>query len=59
MCSSKDVFCCVQRVNVTIDWLVFQVIKEQPRLLGLGSSGLTLRDYQLEGLNWLAHSWVR
>jgi len=35
----------------------FVAIKEQPEFIG--SSELKLRDYQLEGLNWLLHSWCK
>ncbi|KAM6257012.1 chromodomain-helicase-DNA-binding protein 2-like [Porphyrio hochstetteri] len=41
-----------------------KVLKQRPRFVALkkqpsyiGSENLELRDYQLEGLNWLAHSW--
>ncbi|CAI8057331.1 Chromodomain-helicase-DNA-binding protein 2 [Geodia barretti] len=46
----------------------FQVLKEQPPTLGRrvggergggGRGGLILRDYQLDGVNWLAHSWAK
>ncbi len=30
---------------------------EQPQYVGAGSPELKLRDYQLEGTNWLAHAW--
>uniref|UniRef100_A0A8C4R333 Chromodomain helicase DNA binding protein 2 n=1 Tax=Eptatretus burgeri TaxID=7764 RepID=A0A8C4R333_EPTBU len=33
-------------------------LQEQPTYLG-GSDVLELRDYQLDGLNWLIHSWCR
>lgn len=43
-----------------------QVLKQRPRFVALkkqpsyiGSENLELRDYQLEGLNWLAHSWCK
>ncbi|KAK2151763.1 hypothetical protein LSH36_352g00014 [Paralvinella palmiformis] len=36
----------------------FSPLKEQPNYLG-GEEHLQLRDYQLEGLNWLLHSWCR
>ena len=36
----------------------FTIMKEQLRDLG-GRNGLILRDYQLDGLNWLAHSWCK
>ncbi|XP_059917236.1 chromodomain-helicase-DNA-binding protein 2 isoform X1 [Gadus macrocephalus] len=42
------------------------VLKQRPRFVALktqptyiGSETLELRDYQLDGLNWLAHSWCR
>lgn len=34
----------------------FSRIKLQPEFLG---EGLTLRDYQMDGLNWLLHSWCK
>ncbi|KAL5484418.1 hypothetical protein EMCRGX_G020912 [Ephydatia muelleri] len=34
----------------------FTVLKDQPELLG-GPSKLKLRDYQLDGMNFLVHSW--
>ncbi|KAI8499320.1 transcriptional regulator, partial [Branchiostoma belcheri] len=36
----------------------FVALKKQPLYLG-GSDKLELRDYQLDGLNWLAHSWCK
>ncbi|XP_034443206.1 chromodomain-helicase-DNA-binding protein 2 isoform X2 [Hippoglossus hippoglossus] len=43
-----------------------KVLKQRPRFVALkkqpsyiGSETLELRDYQLDGLNWLAHSWCR
>ncbi|XP_053129167.1 chromodomain-helicase-DNA-binding protein 2 isoform X2 [Hemicordylus capensis] len=43
-----------------------KVLKQRPRFLALkkqpsyiGGENLELRDYQLEGLNWLAHSWCK
>uniref|UniRef100_A0A8C0TV49 Chromodomain helicase DNA binding protein 2 n=1 Tax=Canis lupus familiaris TaxID=9615 RepID=A0A8C0TV49_CANLF len=35
----------------------FVALKKQPTYLG--GENLELRDYQLEGLNWLAHSWCK
>ncbi|XP_069841029.1 chromodomain-helicase-DNA-binding protein 2 isoform X3 [Dendropsophus ebraccatus] len=35
----------------------FVTLKKQPSYIG--AEGLELRDYQLEGLNWLAHSWCK
>uniref|UniRef100_W8AZH4 Chromodomain-helicase-DNA-binding protein 1 n=1 Tax=Ceratitis capitata TaxID=7213 RepID=W8AZH4_CERCA len=34
----------------------FYKIREQPDFL---TDGLTLRDYQMDGLNWLLHSWCK
>lgn len=46
--------------------LSLQVLKQRPRFSALkkqpsyiGDEILQLRDYQLDGLNWLAHSWCR
>ncbi|KAM4552935.1 chromodomain-helicase-DNA-binding protein 2 isoform 3-T4 [Fundulus diaphanus] len=43
-----------------------KVLKQRPRFVPLkkqpsyiGDENLELRDYQLDGLNWLAHSWCR
>ncbi|XP_054864943.1 chromodomain-helicase-DNA-binding protein 2 isoform X1 [Amphiprion ocellaris] len=43
-----------------------KVLKQRPRFVALkkqpsyiGDENLQLRDYQLDGLNWLAHSWCR
>ncbi|XP_074489112.1 chromodomain-helicase-DNA-binding protein 2 isoform X3 [Sebastes fasciatus] len=43
-----------------------KVLKQRPRFVPLkkqpsyiGDENLQLRDYQLAGLNWLAHSWCR
>ncbi|OQR70391.1 chromodomain-helicase-DNA-binding protein 1-like [Tropilaelaps mercedesae] len=36
----------------------FHTIKRQPDYVG-GPERLRLRDYQLEGLNWLANSWCK
>lgn len=42
------------------------MLKQRPRFLPLkkqpsyiGDENLELRDYQLDGVNWLAHSWCR
>uniref|UniRef100_A0A671X5U1 Chromodomain helicase DNA binding protein 2 n=1 Tax=Sparus aurata TaxID=8175 RepID=A0A671X5U1_SPAAU len=35
----------------------FAALKKQPSYIG--DESLQLRDYQLDGLNWLAHSWCR
>ncbi|XP_070132816.1 chromodomain-helicase-DNA-binding protein 1 isoform X1 [Drosophila bipectinata] len=34
----------------------FSRLKNQPEFL---AAGLTLRDYQMDGLNWLLHSWCK
>lgn len=36
----------------------FQHVKEQPEFLGL-DRGLRLRDYQMDGLNWLILTWCK
>ncbi|XP_005103678.1 chromodomain-helicase-DNA-binding protein 1 isoform X2 [Aplysia californica] len=36
----------------------FVPLKSQPAHLG-GSDNLALRDYQLDGLNWMVHSWCK
>lgn len=43
-----------------------QVLKPRPRFVPMkkqphyiGGEGLELRDYQLDGLNWMAHSWCK
>ncbi|XP_070599082.1 chromodomain-helicase-DNA-binding protein 1 isoform X1 [Erythrolamprus reginae] len=36
----------------------FVALKKQPNYIG-GHENLELRDYQLNGLNWLAHSWCK
>ncbi|KAL4617640.1 chromodomain-helicase-DNA-binding protein 1 [Arapaima gigas] len=35
----------------------FQPMKKQPPYIG--GDGLELRDYQLDSLNWMAHSWCK
>ncbi|KAF3817999.1 hypothetical protein GH733_014871 [Mirounga leonina] len=48
-------------------WYIFEAaLKQRPRFVALkkqpaylGGENLELRDYQLEGLNWLAHSWCK
>ncbi|KAJ1179741.1 hypothetical protein NDU88_004975 [Pleurodeles waltl] len=35
----------------------FVTLKKQPSYIG--NENLELRDYQLDGLNWLAHSWCK
>jgi len=37
----------------------FVPLKEQPDYLGGSEEGLKLRDYQLDGLNWMVHSWTK
>nr|XP_006823398.1 PREDICTED: LOW QUALITY PROTEIN: chromodomain-helicase-DNA-binding protein 2-like [Saccoglossus kowalevskii] len=36
----------------------FVALKSQPSFLG-GADKMELRDYQLDGLNWLLHSWCK
>ncbi|XP_071996127.1 chromodomain-helicase-DNA-binding protein 1 isoform X3 [Engystomops pustulosus] len=36
----------------------FVALKKQPSYIG-GNDVMELRDYQLDGLNWLAHSWCK
>ncbi|XP_050400629.1 chromodomain-helicase-DNA-binding protein 1 isoform X1 [Patella vulgata] len=36
----------------------FVTLKNQPEYLG-GYDKLTLRDYQLEGVNWMLHAWTK
>ncbi|XP_066558084.1 chromodomain-helicase-DNA-binding protein 2 isoform X2 [Amia ocellicauda] len=50
----------------TIPFKDCKVLKQRPRFVTLkkqpsyiGGENLELRDYQLDGLNWLAHSWCR
>jgi hypothetical protein len=37
----------------------FVALKEKPDYLGNNDDELKLRDYQLDGLNWLANSWCK
>ncbi|VDO03625.1 unnamed protein product [Rodentolepis nana] len=37
----------------------FVPIPNQPEYIGAGNPELRLRDYQLKGLNWMAHAWTR
>lgn len=37
----------------------FTQLKEQPSYLGGGNEDCVLRDYQLDGVNWLIHSWCK
>ena len=37
----------------------FAAVKTQPKFIGSHDPSLILRDYQLDGLNWLLHSWCR
>ncbi|VDD82078.1 unnamed protein product [Mesocestoides corti] len=37
----------------------FVRLMEQPKYVGEGNADLQLRDYQLKGLNWIAHAWTR
>jgi len=36
----------------------FQPMKYQPKFIG-GAEELELRDYQLDGVNWLMHAWCK
>uniref|UniRef100_A0A665UVX6 Uncharacterized protein n=1 Tax=Echeneis naucrates TaxID=173247 RepID=A0A665UVX6_ECHNA len=52
--------------NKTVPSKDCKVLKQRPRFVALkkqpsyiGDENLELRDYQLAGLNWLAHSWCR
>ncbi|XP_008293776.1 chromodomain-helicase-DNA-binding protein 2 isoform X2 [Stegastes partitus] len=52
--------------NKTVPSKDCKVLKQRPRFVALkkqpsyiGDENLQLRDYQLDGLNWLAHSWCR
>jgi hypothetical protein len=51
-----------------IDWCFppSRVLKHRPKFVEemeqpdfLGEGDLLLRDYQLQGLNWLIHAWTR
>uniref|UniRef100_A0A4W4GK68 DNA helicase n=1 Tax=Electrophorus electricus TaxID=8005 RepID=A0A4W4GK68_ELEEL len=55
-----------RNVSKTIPSKDCKVLKQRPRFVALkkqpsyiGDENLELRDYQLDGLNWLAHSWCR
>lgn len=37
----------------------FVALKEQPEYFGANEPDCKLRDYQLDGLNWLANSWCK
>uniref|UniRef100_A0AAY5EE85 DNA helicase n=1 Tax=Electrophorus electricus TaxID=8005 RepID=A0AAY5EE85_ELEEL len=50
----------------TIPFRDCKVLKQRPRFVPMkkqphyiGDDGLELRDYQLDGLNWMAHSWCK
>ncbi|XP_017289508.1 chromodomain-helicase-DNA-binding protein 1 isoform X1 [Kryptolebias marmoratus] len=50
----------------TIPFRDFKLMKQRPRFVPMkkqptyiGGDGLELRDYQLDGLNWMAHSWSK
>lgn len=47
-------FFCVQALKVRPK---FVTLKTQPTFLG--SDVNRLRDYQLDGLNWLIHAWIK
>uniref|UniRef100_A0A3B4CKF9 DNA helicase n=1 Tax=Pygocentrus nattereri TaxID=42514 RepID=A0A3B4CKF9_PYGNA len=55
-----------RNVSKTIPSKDCKVLKQRPRFVALkkqpsyiGDENLELRDYQLDGVNWLAHSWCR
>ncbi|KAL7870534.1 hypothetical protein SRHO_G00080310 [Serrasalmus rhombeus] len=55
-----------RNVSKTIPSKDCKVLKQRPRFVALkkqpsyiGGENLELRDYQLDGVNWLAHSWCR
>ncbi|KAJ8334039.1 hypothetical protein SKAU_G00413580 [Synaphobranchus kaupii] len=57
---------CNRNNSKTIPSKDCKVLKQRPRFVTLkkqpsyiGGENLELRDYQLAGLNWLAHSWCR
>lgn len=50
--SFKEVKMCHARAQ-------FRKIVEQPEFIAQENSSLRLRDYQLDGLNWLTHAWVK
>uniref|UniRef100_A0A3Q2TY83 Chromodomain helicase DNA binding protein 2 n=1 Tax=Fundulus heteroclitus TaxID=8078 RepID=A0A3Q2TY83_FUNHE len=59
-------FCSVESKVSLFCFFSPQVLKQRPRFVALkkqpsyiGDENLQLRDYQLDGLNWLAHSWCR
>ncbi|KAG5272692.1 hypothetical protein AALO_G00168310 [Alosa alosa] len=49
----------------TIPYRDCKVLKQRPRFMPMKkqpsyiTEGLELRDYQLDGLNWMAHSWCK
>lgn len=65
-----SILTCEQEESFLQTWdlliFVLQALKQRPRFVALkkqpsylGGENLELRDYQLEGLNWLAHSWCK
>uniref|UniRef100_W5KJ44 Chromodomain helicase DNA binding protein 2 n=1 Tax=Astyanax mexicanus TaxID=7994 RepID=W5KJ44_ASTMX len=68
---SKKFQSCVDSFNSrnsskTVPSKECKVLKQRPRFVALkkqpsyiGGENLELRDYQLDGVNWLAHSWCR
>uniref|UniRef100_A0A8B9K0L5 Chromodomain helicase DNA binding protein 2 n=1 Tax=Astyanax mexicanus TaxID=7994 RepID=A0A8B9K0L5_ASTMX len=68
---SKKFQSCVDSFNnrnssKTVPSKECKVLKQRPRFVALkkqpsyiGGENLELRDYQLDGVNWLAHSWCR
>uniref|UniRef100_H2ZS55 Chromo domain-containing protein n=1 Tax=Latimeria chalumnae TaxID=7897 RepID=H2ZS55_LATCH len=68
-CLIPDVL-CEEIIELFLSFFFFflhdQVLRQRPRFVALkkqpsyvGGENLELRDYQLEGLNWLAHSWCK
>uniref|UniRef100_A0A8V5GVW2 DNA helicase n=1 Tax=Melopsittacus undulatus TaxID=13146 RepID=A0A8V5GVW2_MELUD len=64
-CSWEDVFS--RNLSKTTPFKDCKILKQRPRFVALkkqpsyigGHESLELRDYQLNGLNWLAHSWCK
>uniref|UniRef100_A0A7N6AWJ3 DNA helicase n=1 Tax=Anabas testudineus TaxID=64144 RepID=A0A7N6AWJ3_ANATE len=68
-CSWEDGALIVNCFHVCIGSLLIissHVLKQRPRFVPMkkqpayiGGDGLELRDYQLDSLNWMAHSWCK
>ena len=37
----------------------FVPLKSQPSYIGVGPDNLELRNYQLDGVNWIVHAWTK